>query len=297
MRWQSPFALPGNWYRGNLHTHTTQSDGRRSPEDAIAWYREQGYDFLALSDHWVLTPGRAVSQGFITLTATELNGEGYHLLVAGLAELPPRALEHRPQAVIDHVKAQGALAYIAHPYWTGRPSGEIAALRGLDGMEVYNSVCEISKGTGHARVHWDDCLSTGRRLTGLAVDDTHWGLGEAGGGYIMVRAQELTEQALLAALHGGHFYASAGPVIQDLRVQIGEAGEPVLDLVCSPCAEIVFYTCGPRGRRIAAEPGASLTRGSLPLQREQVFVRVECRDAQGRCAWTNPVYLEDVLGE
>ena len=39
------------FYRGNTHCHTTRSDGRRSPEEVIALYREAGYDFLALTDH------------------------------------------------------------------------------------------------------------------------------------------------------------------------------------------------------------------------------------------------------
>jgi hypothetical protein len=295
MNWQSPFALPGQWYKGNLHTHTTQSDGDLSPEQAIAWYHEQGYDFCALSDHWVLTPGCVLAPDFVTLSATELHGDGYHLLVAGLQELPPRDLEHKPQAVINHVKAQGALAYIAHPYWTGRPSTETAALRGLDGLEVFNNVCEMTKGTGHARIHWDDCLSADGRLNGLAVDDVHWKYGEAGGGYVMVRAPELTEAALLEALRQGHFYSSMGPIIQDMRVRDGGSDGAVLDVVCSPCAEILFYACGPQGARMSAAPGMTLSRASLPLRPEQVFVRVECRDAQGRCAWSNPVYLREVL--
>ncbi len=44
-------------YKGNLHTHTTCSDGVRSPEEAIAAYREAGYDFLAITDHRLYTPG------------------------------------------------------------------------------------------------------------------------------------------------------------------------------------------------------------------------------------------------
>lgn len=295
MNWQSPFSLPGQWYKGNLHTHTTQSDGTLSPDQAIAWYHEQGYDFCAVSDHWVLTPGQAYAPDFVTISGTELHGDGYHLLVAGLSELPPRAMEHEPQAIIDHVKAQGALAYIAHPYWTGRPSTETAALRDLDGLEVFNSVCEITQGTGHARIHWDDCLSAEQRLTGLAVDDVHWRFEEAGAGYVMVRAPELSEIALLDALRQGHFYSSMGPTIQDLRVRDNGLEGPVLDVVCSPCVEILFYTCGPQGRRFGALPGTTLSHASLPLQQEQLFVRIECRDAQGRCAWSNPLFLRDVL--
>ena len=39
------------WYKGNLHTHTFWSDGKAFPEEAIAWYKSRGYNFLGLSDH------------------------------------------------------------------------------------------------------------------------------------------------------------------------------------------------------------------------------------------------------
>ena len=45
------------WYRGNLHTHTLWSDGDDFPDMVVDWYREAGYDFLALSDHNVLSTG------------------------------------------------------------------------------------------------------------------------------------------------------------------------------------------------------------------------------------------------
>ena len=46
-----------NWYKGNLHTHTFWSDGDAPPEIAVAWYKDRGYDFLALSDHNILSVG------------------------------------------------------------------------------------------------------------------------------------------------------------------------------------------------------------------------------------------------
>lgn len=45
------------WWRGNLHTHTLWSDGDGFPEMVAEWYRENGYHFLALSDHNVLSQG------------------------------------------------------------------------------------------------------------------------------------------------------------------------------------------------------------------------------------------------
>ena len=43
-----------NWYKGNLHSHSLWSDGDDFPEMIIKWYKENDYNFLAISDHNVL---------------------------------------------------------------------------------------------------------------------------------------------------------------------------------------------------------------------------------------------------
>lgn len=45
------------WYKGNTHTHSLWSDGNDFPEMIVSWYKERGYDFLALSDHNILSRG------------------------------------------------------------------------------------------------------------------------------------------------------------------------------------------------------------------------------------------------
>ncbi len=45
------------WWRGNIHTHTLWSDGNDFPEMVAEWYRTHDYNFLALSDHNVLSQG------------------------------------------------------------------------------------------------------------------------------------------------------------------------------------------------------------------------------------------------
>lgn len=52
-----PFFAEWRWWKGNLHTHTFWSDGDDFPEAVVAWYKEHGYHFLALSDHNVLSEG------------------------------------------------------------------------------------------------------------------------------------------------------------------------------------------------------------------------------------------------
>src|SRR6185295_6576046 len=46
-----------HWWKGNLHTHTLWSDGDDYPEMVVAWYKEHGYNFLAISDHNVMLEG------------------------------------------------------------------------------------------------------------------------------------------------------------------------------------------------------------------------------------------------
>lgn len=45
------------WWKGNLHTHTLWSDGNDFPDMVAKWYADNGYNFLALTDHNVLSKG------------------------------------------------------------------------------------------------------------------------------------------------------------------------------------------------------------------------------------------------
>ncbi|OGF52584.1 MAG: hypothetical protein A2497_00505 [Candidatus Firestonebacteria bacterium RifOxyC12_full_39_7] len=50
------FRKKGLWLKGNLHLHSTLSDGLKSPEELFKLYKAAGYDFLSLTDHWKLYP-------------------------------------------------------------------------------------------------------------------------------------------------------------------------------------------------------------------------------------------------
>jgi histidinol phosphatase-like PHP family hydrolase len=70
----NPFAQPGQWYKGCLHGHTTRSDGKRTPEQIIDWYRRHGYHFLALTDHSILSESRTLGDDFCLLSGIESEG-------------------------------------------------------------------------------------------------------------------------------------------------------------------------------------------------------------------------------
>ena len=57
----------GVWLRGNLHMHTSRSDGRLSYEAALALYERAGYDFIAVTDHWILSEAGSTPGGMMLL--------------------------------------------------------------------------------------------------------------------------------------------------------------------------------------------------------------------------------------
>jgi len=291
----NPFALPGHWFKGSLHIHSTASDGKLTPDEVVAWYRSRGYHFLALTDHGVLSEAQSLADDFITLSGIEVEGIDpsagfYHLVGLGLRRLPNPSDENLSmQEAANRLRAAGGLVCLAHPYWSGQMSKDLLGLEGCFALEVYNGGCEVDDAKGLSVVHWDDLLAAGRCLWGLAVDDAHWrnGSKDAGLGWVWVKAPVLTQEAVLESLEQGHFYASSGPHIRGLWLEKGR-----VRVRCSPAVAVDFIGDGPLSRRITSPPGETLTEATYQLNDRQRYVRVACQDLQGRWAWSNPILLD-----
>ncbi len=293
----TPFAGPGRWFKGQLHVHSTASDGELSPEAVLHWYRNQGYHFMALTDHGVLSRSQMLADDFITLSGIEVEGIDpaaglFHLVGLGM-QAPPDlggSTTLSMQETVNQLRAAGALVSIAHPYWSGQMSKDLLGVKGCFALEVYNGSCEILECKGLSAVHWDDLLAAGCRLWGLAVDDAHWRPGplDAGLGWVWVKAEALTQGAILLALEQGRYYASSGPRIDDVLIERDR-----VVVRCSPAVAIDFVGAGPFSRRVLAPPGEMLTEASHQLQSWQPYVRVAVQDAQGRRAWANPIFLDE----
>ena len=137
----SAFSAPGRFWRGNLHTHSDRSDGCLTPQEVCRRYRAEGYDFLALTDHFIGAYGYPITDtgafreaGFTTILGAEIhsgamaNGELWHILAVGLpaAFQPPHAPGFAPVAgqesgpeIAARARAAGAFVAIAHPQWSG----------------------------------------------------------------------------------------------------------------------------------------------------------------------------------
>jgi hypothetical protein len=295
MPYVNPFAIPGQWYRGNTHSHSTESDGRLSVPDRFAAYRDAGYDFLVLTDHRKVSDVSRFSQdGFLAISGSEVHpdnpygGDRYHIVAINIHE-PIADTQLSPNETIAAIREQGGEAVLCHPYWCGHTITDLAPLEGYFAVEVYNDTC-MGIGKGHSEPHWDDLLDRVGPTLGIAADDAHGTEHDVFHGWIMLRSRKLSIDAVMEALRTGAFYSTQGPTIEDLSLETADGGRKLVAR-CSPASSIVFKAQRSRGRRIAAPPGEAITEAAFPLTGSERYVRVEVTAPDGRKAWSNPFFF------
>lgn len=179
---------PGRFYRGNMHTHSTNSDGGMTPEAVCNAYRQQGYDFLTVTDHYLSGFGYPITdttpyrtETFTTLIGSELhapalaNGQIWHILAAGLP-LDFGGLkdgETGPQ-IAQRAADAGAFVSLAHPEWYGATVEDLQSIPAAHAIEAYNEVCGRINDKPESWYHVDHLLSAGRRVTAIGADDAHF---------------------------------------------------------------------------------------------------------------------------
>lgn len=144
--------------RGDFHSHSYRSDGKRDPSTVAAQYRENGYDFFALTDHNRFYPGgeidetyEGVNTGFFRVCGEEVHTPGsiVHIVHVGgresvaniyihereryereveecLTRVPANVPEKlklkyaRAMWATERIHDVGGLAIFPHPYWRPR---------------------------------------------------------------------------------------------------------------------------------------------------------------------------------
>ncbi|NOX74180.1 MAG: phosphotransferase [Alphaproteobacteria bacterium] len=304
------FSNPGRFFKGNLHTHCTNSDGRLTVDEVCRRYKARGYDFIAMTDHFVglfdypITDTRRFrDQDFTTLIGAELhsgamdNGTIWHILAVGLPLdftpsnspffVPSDAQECGAEIAARAAQA-GAFVAIAHPEWSNLTEADMRTITAAHAVEIYNHGCEVESERGRGHHAADILATTGKRMNFIATDDAHFTHDEmdAFGGWCMVRATENTPEALLQALKDGAMYASTGPDFIDI-----EMDERYVYVRSSPVSAVILQGAG---TRTAAEFGAGLTEVRIPhsILDYSPWIRVSLIDADGKKAWSNPIWKD-----
>ena len=224
------FTSAGEWYKGCLHCHTTNSDGALSPSEVLRLYKGNGYHFVSITDHGKITQLTQEPEGILFIPGEEMSvgtskcGEGYHVISIGADREPRNADGRGPDAVrrvVDGIVDNDGLAFIAHPYWSGLLPEDLMGIDGLSGIEIFNTGCEAEVAKGFSTVHWDQIIALGGNVRGIAVDDAHRYIHppyDALGGWIWVKAEELSWENIASAMRAGSFYSTMGPEIRLLEL-------------------------------------------------------------------------------
>jgi hypothetical protein len=286
------FSEEGKWLKGNLHMHTTKSDGSLSPQDAINIYKNAGYDFIALTDHWVESDSLEYDD-FLVLPGCEFNvGEiakqGIYHIVGVFMESSvklKRSVSLHPQEIIDEINKASGLAILAHPAWSITNPSDCFTLNGLCGAEIYNTFSGLPWNCRpDSSIYFDIWATNGKIVNCMAADDCHFYKGEETKSFIMVKAKDLTPKSLKKAILKGDFYSSQGPEFNDIEIDNG-----AINVSCSEVEKVIFYsnTVWSHNRVVLG----GVTNATYKIEKTDTYVRIELVDYNGKRAWSSPFFV------
>lgn len=301
------------WFKGNTHTHTLNSDGDSTPDEVVRWYREHGYHFLVLTDHNFLTSVdglnavHGASGKFLVVKGEEVTSafQSKSVHVNGLdvnSQVEPTrnaaSVLATIQGNVDAIRKANGVPHINHPnYLWSMTADDLRQVQNNKLFEVYNGhpVVHNDGGGGVPSLEqaWDQILSQGTLLYGIAVDDAHTfkdpgnpNVAGPGRGWVAVRTASLEARALLAALERGDFYASTGVELADVTTSAS-----AMTVQVRPQSDykyrIQFIGKGGRVLHEAIEPAATYT-----FTGTEGYVRAKVIDSGGRIAWVQPVVVK-----
>ncbi len=316
-----------NWYKGNTHTHTTMSDGDSTPGLVARWYRNNGYDFLFITDHntrteveelqrqisaentesqhkpFLLIPGEEVSSNL------KKEQRSYAVHMAGLdtkttvGKQRGTTVRDLLQKSINGIIKAGGMPSVNHPnFLWSLTTEDLYALHNLKHFEIYNGhplVNNLGGGdTPGTEEMWDDLLTRGKKYYGVAVDDAHHfkefrkDLSNPGRGWVVVRAPELTPHAVMQSLETGDFYPTSGVTLDDLFTTAGEG--IALKIKQSRDAKYTTEFIGRDGKILKTDKTMT---PAYELKPDDLYVRARVTASTGDQAWTQPVYLVEPVND
>ena len=316
------YLLPegGQFYKVNMHSHSTLSDGKQTPEELKEAYLKLGYAAIAFTEHGQLHDlNHLTDERFVAIRSYEIDflqkahpafsayegevqtfdhAEAVHMnFYAKRPDITERVhktplkefrIENLNEA-IRQAKELGYLTVYNHPNWSLNTWELYSKLEGLDGIEIVNGASQRSSDIDYAPCVYDQMARAGKRMICVGGDDNH-NVQHFGTAWTMVKAPALSYADLMENLEAGNCYASEGPEITELYME----GDTV-HVRCSAAKGVFLTTAGRRKGAILSEGDAPLvTKASFKIKPEDYFFRITVRDAAGKHANSRFYYLEEL---
>jgi len=188
------------------------------------------------------------------------------------------------------IKDGGFLINYNHPQWSLHNASDYLGLEHLHSIEVINGACRDMN--DNTSIHYEQLLRAGKRIVPTGGDDMHHP-GHVMQAWTMIKAEELTYEALISAYERGNCYASEGPEIRSLIIENGS-----IVVKTSPAAGIFLYS---EGRYIdcVTSKTETYTEARFDYCPEKMgrFFRIEVKDTAGNKAFSNAYYTAEIAEE
>jgi hypothetical protein len=306
----------GKFYKANLHSHTTLSDGKLTAEEMKELYKSHGYSVISFTEHGkFFNHNDMTEKDFLVLNGYEPSvtedipdDPAYHFkrtchmcMIAldkertGAVDRGDFKLEYNPESIsrfMNMGREQGFFVTYNHPVWSLERYSDYINYNGMHAMEIQNYGCVVDGFFEYNEQIYDEMLTNGKRIFALATDDNHnhQGNNDSFGGFIMIKAEELEYGKITDALLGGNFYASEGPEILELYIE----GDEIVGK-CAPAREIRFNTATRAHAYNIAKPGEFVTECRMKLDKRDKYIRLTVTDDQGKHANSNAYFLDEIM--
>ena len=195
--------------------------------------------------------------------------------------------------------AAGGLASINHPnYRWALTAKDISSVDGATMLEVFNGHPSTNNLGSSNKLSteqiWDEVLSFGKLIFGVATDDSHKyydftpDLSNPGRGWLNVRASELTQDSIVNSLRKGDFYSSTGIELKEINFDKQSLEIEIVKNDIRTMDEYETIFTGFLGKELEKVSGS---HANYQFRGDEVYVRATVIGSNGFKAWTQPVYV------
>ena len=179
----------------------------------------------------------------------------------------------------------GYLVSYNHPVWSMEDEERVLSYENLFSLEIQNFSSYRQNGVEYSGALYDKLLRRRKALFCHAGDDNHnkgplsCPRSDSFGAFTMILSDELSYDAVIAAMERGDMYASMGPLIHEISLEDG-----TVHIECSPAARIVLYTGSKAPKFAVPNHGETLTSADLKLDPVAPYFRIAVIDEAGKIA-------------